>query len=71
MTRDELMKTLHDYTPWELLHRNRRQDVWNMEPVNQALEVPVTDAEKNIALKTHLQRVIAAHNGFVFPAADF
>ena len=55
MTRDELMKTLHDYTPWELLHRNRRQDVWNMEPVNQALEVPVTDAEKNIGL--HLPRI--------------
>lgn len=55
MTRDALMKTLHDYTPWELLHRNRRQDAWNMEPVNQTLEVPVTDAEKNTGL--HLPQV--------------
>lgn len=46
MNRNELLKTLHDYTPWELLHRNRRLDINNMEPVNQALEHPVTDAEK-------------------------
>lgn len=55
MNKDELMKTLHDYTPWELLHRNRRQDAKNMEPVNLSLEVPITDAEKSSGL--HLPRV--------------
>lgn len=55
MNRDELIKILHDYTPWELLHRNRRLDVNDMEPVNQAMEHPVTDAEKKIGL--HLPQV--------------
>ena len=55
MTRDELMKTLHDYTPWELLHRNRRLDTGNMEPVNQTLESPITDEEKMMGL--HLPQI--------------
>lgn len=55
MTQNELMKILHDYTPWELLHRNRRLDIQNMEPVNQTLEHPVTDAEKMTGL--HLPQI--------------
>lgn len=50
MDRNELLKTLHDYTPWELLHRDRRLDVNNMESVNQTIAVPVTNNEKRKGL---------------------
>ena len=50
MDRSELLKILHDYTPWELLHRNRRLDVNDMESVNQTIDHPVTNAEKRMGL---------------------
>lgn len=50
MTKDELLKTLHDYTPWELLHRERRQETKDMDSVNEALEIPLTDLEKTVGL---------------------
>ncbi len=55
MKTNELLKILHEYTAWELLHRNRRSDVQNIEPVNQALEHPVTDSEKMTGL--HLPQI--------------
>lgn len=50
MTKNELMKILHEYTPWELLHRNRRSDVKNLVPVNQSLDTPVTETEMYMGL---------------------
>lgn len=55
MKKSELLKILHEYTPWELLHRERRLDVKDMEPVNQALERPVTEKEKMTGL--HLPQI--------------
>lgn len=63
MDRTELLKLLHNYTPWELLHRNRRLDINDMESVNQTMEHPVTNDEKITGL--HLpQSPDMEHNTF-------
>lgn len=46
MTENELMKILHEYTPWELLHKQNPDEIYDMERVNKSLERPVTEAEK-------------------------
>jgi len=46
MTENELMKTLHEYTPWEILHMQYPDDIYDMERVNKSLEHPVTEAGK-------------------------
>lgn len=55
MNRNKLMKILHTYTPWELLHRNRRLDVNDMDTINQTIEHPVTNHEKTMGL--HLPQI--------------
>ena len=50
MNQVELLQILHDYTPWELLHRSRRADIKNMEFVNQNLTCPITLEGKNTGL---------------------
>lgn len=55
MTEKELLKLLHDYTPWELLHRSHRLDVRDLETFNQMLPSPVTETEKMTGL--HLPQI--------------
>lgn len=50
MNQVEILKILHEYTPWEQLHKKRRADVKNMEQINQSLDCPVTIEEKNTGL---------------------
>lgn len=55
MTRNELLKLLHEYTPWELLHREYRMNAQDMEPLNQSLDQPIAEQEKMTGL--HLPHI--------------
>lgn len=50
MTQQELLVLLHQYTPWELLHRQNLSETEHMEQFNQTLESPLTASDKFVGL---------------------
>ncbi|MEY8335414.1 AraC family transcriptional regulator [Lachnospiraceae bacterium 47-T17] len=46
MTQQELLKEMHQYTPWELLHMQNLNQLDYMEQLNQSLAVSITETEK-------------------------
>jgi len=50
MTQQELLICLHQYTPWELLHRQNLNKAENMEQFNQTMDVPLGEADKFVGL---------------------
>lgn len=50
MTKQELLKILHEYTPWETLHMQNLSEIHNMEHFNRTLKQPVTEDEKSLGL---------------------
>lgn len=59
MTQQELLACLHQYTPWELLHRQNLSEVEHMEQFNQTMDIPLNESDKFVGL--HLP---------YFPASD-
>lgn len=46
MTEKELLMTLHQYTPWELLHLQHLNEIQNMERFNNSSSHPIEQEEK-------------------------
>lgn len=46
VTQQELLKEMHQYTPWELLHMQNLNQLDYMEQLNQSLAVSITETEK-------------------------
>ena len=54
MTQQELTICLHQYTPWEALHLQHLGNFQDIEDMDLALDIPMSDGEKNVGL--HLSR---------------
>ena len=50
MTKQELARILHQYTPWELLHMKNLDEIQDLERLNQSLSNPLTMEDKNYGL---------------------
>lgn len=50
MTQQELLVCLHQYTPWEQLHRQNLGEAEHMEQYNQTMDAPLGESEKFVGL---------------------
>lgn len=60
MTQQELMIYLHQYTPWEMLHLKNLNNLQGIENLNQSLDIPVSESDKEIGL--HLPHIPDSSN---------
>ena len=50
MTKQDLVRYLHQYTPWELLHMKNMEEIQDLERLNQSLDNPLTKEDKAYGL---------------------